>query len=154
MTDQLPACSTFHQDRYSYRVWKRILHDAGKRRAFDLLEPKIRELSKKIRNRRSIYADTSSLRPTDRKRKLLDAFTEIRESRDLVHATEIDSDRGVFLYGTTGVTLHVLAAGACLVSAMLADRNFELCLMGCVIELAEIDAQYVQNVGLELQRKL
>jgi len=160
MTDNLPAFGTIDDDHHSCRIWKRILRHAGKRRTFDLLEPKIRELSKKIRNRRSsvlnayaAVADTPIIRPTDLKRKLLDALNEIRESRDLVHATEINNDSNfdVSLFYNSRITLGVLFAGSQLVKAMLAERSFELYMMGCLNELAAIDAPYVQNVGLELQ---
>ena len=84
MTDELPVCSLLTEHRDGYRVWKRILRDGGKRRAFELIEPEIRSLTKKVRNRMHPYfANENLVLPTERKRKLLAAFDEIRASSDL-----------------------------------------------------------------------
>ena len=149
MTTDLPAWETVPESRASFRAWKRVLHHAGKRRAFDLLEPKIRELSAKIRNLQLI-GDSSSALPTDRKRKLLEAFDEIRGSRELVHAIELADDPSGFICGVTGIGQHILLAGVCLVQAMLAARNFELGLMGCLTMVYELDADFVRDFGLQL----
>lgn len=151
MAVELPSICTIHSDRRSYRIWKRILRHAGKRRTFDLLEPQIRVLSKKINNRRYSKTEFSSTRPTDLKNKLLEACSEIRESRELVQATEIADGYTEFMYGPSGVSRSVLATGAWLVMAMLADRGFELYLLACLLELVEIDPNFVQDVGLDLK---
>ena len=154
MTNELPVCSFFEEHRDGYRVWKRILRDGGKQRTFDLIEPEIRSLARKIRNRmHPFFANENLVLPTERKRKLLTAFDQIRASSDLRCSNEIVSDWGAFIYGTTGVTLHTLAAGASLVQAMLAKRSFELHLIACVAELTEIDAEFVQHVGTMLRAR-
>lgn len=154
MTDELPICSLFAEHRDGYRVWKRILRDGGKQRAFELLEPRIRSLTRKIRNRmHPCFANEDLVPPTERKRKLLAAFDEIRASSSLRSSNEIVSDFGAFIYGTTGLTLHVLFAGASLVQAMLAKRGFERHLIACVAELNEVDAEFVQDVGKMLQTR-
>ncbi|HSG69764.1 MAG TPA: hypothetical protein VLA12_05085 [Planctomycetaceae bacterium] len=154
MTDKLPAWETGTEDRKCFRFWKRLLHHAGKRRAFDVIEPVIRELAKKIRNRPFVYDDTSStFRPTDRKRKLFAAFDEIRNDDELVVATEIAEDASDLVTGVTGQTQFVLLAGACLIQAMFAKRQFEHRLMGCLTMLEAIDVEFVNEIGRQLREK-
>jgi hypothetical protein len=155
MKNDLPAWETIHDDRRSFRIWKRVLHHAGKRRAFDVLEPVIRELAKKIRNRPLVCDDTSStFRPTDRKRKLLAAFDEIRNSGELVLATEIADDASELMTGVTGQTQFILMAGACLIQAMFAKRHFEHRLMGCLTMLEAIDVESVNEIGAQLRENV
>ena len=154
MTDELPVCSLLAEHRDGYRVWKRILRDGGKQRAFELIEPKIRSLTSKIRNRmHPCFANENLVLPTERKRQLLAAFDEIRASSDLCYSNEIVRDFGTFIYGTTGLTLHILFAGSSLVQAMLAKRGFERHLIACVAELNAGDAEFVQHVGKMLQAR-
>lgn len=154
MTDELPVCSHLAVHRDGYRVWKRVFRDVGKQRAFELIEPRIRSLTSKVRNRMHPYFGNENLvLPTERKRKLLAAFDEIRASSDLRYSKEIVRDFGTFIYGTTGLTLHILFAGASLVQAMLAKRGFERHLIACIVELNEVDAQFVQQVGKMLQAR-
>jgi len=106
----------------------------------------------KIRNRvHPAFANESLVPPLERKHMLLAAFDEIRESCDPVNAQIIADDFGMFVYGTTGVSLHVLASGACLVQAMLAKRNFDLHLITCVTELSGIDRDFVQTLHSTLR---
>lgn len=152
MIVQLPAWETIIDNRRHFRKWKRVLHHAGKRRAFDVIEPVIRELAKQIRNRPLVYDDTSStFRPTDRKRKLLAAFDEIRNSSELVLATEISDDASELITGVTGRTQFVLLAGACLIQAMFAKSHFEHRLVGCLTMLEAIDVRLVNEIGGQLR---
>ena len=147
MTADLPACSPFAADCDGYRVWKRLFRHAGKKRAFHSLEPFIRSMTPKIRNRiHPAFAGESRVPPLERKHQLLAAFDEIRVSHDLVNAQAIVDELGTFIYGTTGVALHVLVSGACLVQAMLAKRNFDLHLVTCVTELSALDLDFVQTL--------
>ena len=86
-------------------------------------------------------------------RKLLAAFDEIRETRDRVHSIELANDPGAFIGGVPGVGQYVLLAGVCLVQAMLADRNFEWRFMGCLTMMVELDADFVQKVGVQLRKR-
>lgn len=152
MVDDLPLWESVFADRRNIRVWKRVLRQAGKRAAFELLEPKIRELAKKIRNRQHSACDKSkSSRPTDRKRDILTALDEICESREYDVAAQIANTAGDYLGGVTGVTLYALMAGVCLIDAMIAKRHFERKLFGCLTAIAAIDDSFVDEVGNELQ---
>jgi len=108
-------------------------------------------MTPKIRNRHPSFAGESLVPLLDRKRTLLTAFDEIRDSCELVSALAIVDDLGAFIYGVTGVALRVLVSGACLVRAMLAKRNFDLHLISCVAELSTLDLDFVQALHPSLR---
>ena len=104
MESELPLWQTVYADRNSWRAWKRVVRNAGKRSAFNLLEPKIRQLATKVRNaQHSAHDKQRSLRPTDRKAALLQAFDEIRDDRELVVARTIAANPSDHVLGVTGV---------------------------------------------------
>ncbi|MEO1524668.1 MAG: hypothetical protein AAFX06_04490 [Planctomycetota bacterium] len=136
------------------RVWKRLLRHAGKKQCFGVLEPVIRSLTPKIRNRfHSVFADQSLVAPLERKHILVAALNELRDSKDRRHCEHLIDRLGELLYGLTGVTLHILHSGISLVQAMLAKRNFDLHLIHCVSELAAIEPDLVRGLHEPLRKR-
>lgn len=147
----LPNWDTLHSDKQSYRQWKRLIQHAGKRLSFSLLEPEVRRLSSKIRNRQhTAYDKSKSMPPTERRRILLAALDEIAQDIELKNATLIADNSADFTIGISGIGSCVILAGVFLVEAMLASNNFEQKVMGSLIMLYTVEKDIVQTYGLSL----
>lgn len=149
VAQQLPDWDTLHSDKQSYRQWKRAIQQAGKRQSFSLLEPHIRRLSSKVRNRQhTAYDKCKSMPPTERRRTLLAALDEIAMDTELTSATRIANNSSEFTLGISGVGSYVIFAGVLLVEAMLASNNFEHKIMGTLTMLHAVDKDIVRTYGL------
>ena len=146
MVTKIPNRDAVCSDPTMYRFRKRQIRSVGKQVSFELLEPEIRALTSKIRNRQ---LDTSgppdALRPTERRRILLRALDELARSRKLSHANDIAARSAEFLTGMTGVGARVLLAGVLLAEAMLAAKGFERKVLGGLTILNSIDENIVQR---------
>jgi hypothetical protein len=151
VAQQLPDWDTLHSDKQSYRQWKRAIQHAGKRQSFSLLEPHIRRLSSKVRNRQhTAYDKSKSMPPTERRRILLAALDVIAADTELTDATRIANTSADFTLGISGVGSYVIFAGVLLVEAMLASTNFEQKIMGSLTMLHAVDKDIVQAYGLSV----
>lgn len=144
----LPDWETLYTDKESYRQWKRVIQHAGKRQSFSLLEPHIRRLSSKVRNRQhTAYDKSKSIPPTERRRIVLAALDEIATETEPTFAMRIANNAAEFTLGISGVGSYVIFAGVMLVQAMLASKNFEQKVMGTLTMLHAVDKDIVREYG-------
>ena len=148
VVQKLSNWDNLHSDKRNYRQWKRVIQHAGKRKSFSLLEPEVRRLSVRIRNRQhSAYNKSRSMLPTERRRILLAALDEIATDTEFICATRIADNSADFTLGISGVGGYVMIAGVFLVEAMLAPNNFEQKILGSLTLLHAVDKDVVQAYG-------